>query len=131
MNDKLAEFNEMFNKFQFIYSNKEWQEIYKKLIKEKIYETNISLKNNNLVDFLNWCINLFLAIQRYKYFKWKENIDINPFEIMFNNIKYDWWDLTKEFLVKDLIELAFNYIIIPNECINKIIKNYNILLITL
>lgn len=140
--------NKWFSQYQPNLSNEEWQILYKKLIQEELDETNLALKENNLVEFLDWCIDLYWVIQWYKYFWWWD-VDINPFEIMFNNINYVWWQLVQESLVYKLINavadsnftktlelqtewekvgkvIKWPNFVPPTESIKEIIKNYNI-----
>ena len=138
---------EWLHKYMSSYSNAEWVNLYESKIKEELEETNTALQENNLVEFLDWCIDLFWVIKWYEYFWWDIFwLQINPFEILFNNIKFDSEELLKISLINDLInviadsnftkELSWNEIIKwkdfinPIEWLKEIITKYNIRLIT-
>jgi hypothetical protein len=141
--------NRWFSQYQPELNNKEWQELYKKLIQEELDETNEALVNNDLIEFIDWCIDLYWVIQWYKYNWWEDIIDINPFEIMYNNINYYWKFWYQDYVISDLIHVVAdsNYtkvlelqtewekmgkvikwtnFIPPTEWIKKIIESYNI-----
>lgn len=146
-----------FKEYQPHLDETEWQILYKKLIKEELNETILALEQNNLVEFLDWCADLYWVIKWFFYFWWKIDdpicCDLNPFQILFDNIKFDWWELLKWDLVWDLINaiadsnftkvyelqtewekigkvIKWPNFVWPTEAIKEIIQKYNILFIT-
>lgn len=154
MINELNRITNWFKEYQWNIDRESWKELYLKLIQEELDETNLALKENNLVEFLDWCIDLFWVMQWYKYFWWNlDDIKIEPFIIMFNNINVSFNDIITSNLIIDLINVVAdsNYtkvlelqtkwekvgkvikgpnFVSPTEWIKDIIKKYNITLIT-
>lgn len=149
METTLARTRKWFKKYQPHLSQDEWQELYKKLILEELGETMDALKQNDLVEFLDGCIDLYWVIQGYQFFWWKENIKINPFQLMFDYIHFDGDGLTQDTMIYDLITavadsnftksyelqdewqkiwkvIKWDNFIAPTQQIEKIISLYNI-----
>ena len=146
--------NRWFQKYQPNLNETEWQELYLKLIEEEYNETMNAIKNNNLIEFLDWCIDLYWVQQWYYYFGGTtENDFVNPFELMFNYISLEWLQLVQEEMIVDLIHavadsnytkvlelqtkwnkvgkvIKWSNFVKPTEAIKQIIEKYNITFIT-
>ena len=112
---------------------------YKQLIEVSVIMYKESLSTNNLILFILTIMSLYVFIEWYKYQWWNikdtKYWEINPFEILFNNINHDWSQLTQEWLVFELKNFILDLMTSDDRdqhmnVLHNIIKNYNITLKT-